>query len=119
MDKFYFYSDDESFNDYITYTEKDIAEVNKNGITMKDGYIIDFSKCADEFEKMHPGSSKKCVAERSAPVFIFYTSPKPTMVKFLQRNRLIRLIFPTSTWKRCYALQKQINHFGYRTYDTT
>lgn len=110
-----FYSYDESFAEYISYTENDIIEVTSKGISLKDGTFIDFRICADNFENAHKGSGGKCVAERMAPVFIFYTSPKPTKLTFLYKNKIREFFSPTRN--RVNDLQKKLNQFGFRTYD--
>ncbi len=109
------YAFDFSFKDFILYTEKDIVAVNKEGILLNDGNLINFRLCAENFKEAHKNSIGKCIAERIAPTFIFYTKPKPTKLTFLHRNKIIELFSPTRN--RVYALQRKIEQYGFRTWD--
>ncbi len=113
QERYYAYGDPQP--DCFSYTEKDIVEINKDGILLKDNTFINFRICAKNFREKHESSSGKCVAERLLPVYIFYTQPKPTILKF-QRKNIISEFF-SSRWKRSLALQKKINEYGFRTFD--
>lgn len=117
MSKEYFYSFDSSYNDYYLYTENDISEVTKNGVLLKNGTLIDFCSCADNYKNMHINSSEKCIGERFAPTFVFYTKCKPTKLVFLHKNKLFEFFSPIRN--RVYAFQKAIRQFGFDTYDMT
>ena len=109
------------FADYDSFTEEAIAEITRNGILLKNGVFIDFSVCAENFKKANSQSSGKCVGEREITdrSFTFYANPKPIMIKFLPRNKLIELISPNDARRRFHSLQFKINDFGYTTYDLT
>ena len=112
---------DEYFSDYEAYTEDEIKEITSKGISLKNGVFIDFSACAKNFKEANPQSSGKCVREREITdwSFTFYTDPKPIMIKFLPRNKLIEFFSPNDTLKRFHSLQNKITAFGYTTYDLT
>ena len=88
---------------------------------MRNGIFIDFSACAEKFKAVNPQSSGKCVGERDITdwSFTFYADPKPIMIKFLPRNKLIEFISLNNTIRRFHTLQFKIRNFGYSTYDMT
>ncbi len=112
---------DEYFSDYEAYTEDEIAEITSKGILLKNGMFIDFSVCAENFKETNHQSSGKCVGEREISFlsFTFYANPKPIMIKFLPRNKLIEFFSPNNTLKRFHSLQNKVIYFGYTTYDLT
>lgn len=112
---------DEYFSDYEAYTEDEIAEITSKGILLKNGMFIDFSACAESFKETNHQSSGKCVGEREISFlsFTFYANPKPIMIKFLPRNKLIEFFSPNNTLKRFHSLQNKVIYFGYTTYDLT
>lgn len=114
-------SSNEYFSDYEAYMQDEIAEITSKGISLKNGMFIDFSVCAENFKKANPQSSRKCVGEREITdwSFTFYADPKPIMIKFLPRNKLIEFFSPNNTLKRFHSLQNKITAFGYATYDLT
>lgn len=109
------------FTDYEAYTENDIAEITHQGISLKMGKFIDFNECADTYMKAHSTNESKCVGERDIidNSFTFYTLPKPTMIKFIEKGKLAELFARKNTRQRFYELQKKIIEFGYKTYDET
>ncbi len=109
------------FADYDSFTENEIAEITRKGISLKNGVFIDFSVCAENFKKANPKSSGKCVGEREITdwSFTFYANPKPIMIIFTPRNKLIEFFSVNDTIKRFHSLQRKINDFGYTTYDMT
>ncbi len=109
----------EYFSDYEAFTENEISEVTKNGISLRNGMYIDFSVCAENFKKAYPNGSGKCVGEREVAdlSFTFYADPKAIMIKFMPRNKLVELFSTNDTLKRFHSLQHKINDFGYTTYD--
>lgn len=113
QEKWYAYNND--FTECVSYTEDDILDVTAAGISLKDGAFIEFKACAEQFKKMHPGSSGGCVGERMSPVFFFYTQPNPTKLTFLHKSKIREYFSPTRN--RVFALQKKIDQYGYQTYD--
>jgi hypothetical protein len=107
------------FSDYITITEKDILEINREGIKYTGGFI-DFSECAANFKEEHGGSGK-CVGERditgSNPSFGFYTAPLTTHIFFIPKGKLSEFISKSSTYERFHDMQKKIIEYGYTTRD--
>ena len=112
---------DAYFSDYEAYTENEIAGIASKGISLRNGMFIDFSVCAKKFKAVNPQSSGKCVGERDITdwSFTFYADPKPIMIKFLPRNKLIEFISPNNTRRRFHSLQFKINDSDYVTYDMT
>lgn len=110
---------DTYFTDYEAYTENDIAEITRQGISLKMGKFIDFNECADTYMKAHSTTESKCVGERDITdnSFTFYTFPKPIMIKFIEKCKLAELFARKNTRQRFYELQKKIIDFGYKTYD--
>lgn len=109
------------FADYDSFTEDEIVEITRKGISLRNGIFIDFSVCAENFKKANPKSSGKCVGEREITdwSFTFYATPKPIMIKFTPRNKLFEFFSANDTIKRFHSLQRTINDFGYTTYDMT
>ena len=107
------------FKDYEAYTENDIADITRQGISLKTGRFIDFNECADTYMKAHSTNESKCVGERDITdnSFTFYTVPKPTMIKFIEKSKLAELFARKNTRQRFYELQKKINELGYKTFD--
>lgn len=112
---------DDYFIDYEAYTEDEIAEITSKGILFKNGVFIDFSVCVENFKETNHKSSGKCVGEREISYlsFTFYANPKPIMIKFLPRNKLIEFFSPNNTLKRFHSLQNKVIYFRYTTYDLT
>lgn len=109
-----------TFEDYDAYTEEDIAGISPNGISLSNMKFINFRECAYNFKRIHGGSGK-CVAERdmtgSNPSFGFYTAPKPTEIFFLPQSKWKEFFARKTTAQRFHELQKQIESFGFTTYD--
>ena len=107
------------FADYDSFTEDAISEITREGISLKNGIFIYFSVCAENFKKANPKSNGKCVGEREITdwSFTFYANPKPIMIIFIPRNKLIEFFSLNDTIKRFHSLQRKINDFGYTTYD--
>ena len=108
------------FDDYDSYTEGDIAGISANGISLKNMTFINFRECAYNFQQIHGGAGT-CVAERDItgtnPSFGFYTAPKTTHIFFLQKSKIKEFFSKRNTLHRFQDLQKQIESFGYSTYD--
>ena len=107
-----------TFEDYEACTENEITGISKAGISLKSFGFINFKECAYNF-KQTEGGSGKCVGEREITdlSFTFYTSPKPIMIKFIEKNKFIEFIAKENTISRFNKLQKQIIKFGYTTRD--
>lgn len=102
--------------EHITITEKDILSVTPEGIRHAGGFIS-FAECAETYKEKHGGSGK-CVANRYALRFVFYTTPRLTHLLFRKQGFLKETI-GTNLHQRKYRFQKQIQVFGYRTMDMT
>ena len=107
------------FAEYEAFTENEISKITKNGIFLKNGVFIDFAVCAENLKKQNPQSGGKCVGEHKITdfSFTFFASPKPIMIKFIQRNKLIEFFSKNNTLHRFHSLQRKINDFGFTTYD--
>ena len=107
-----------TFEDYIACTENEIMGINKNGISLKSFGFINFEECAYHF-KQAEGGPENCVGVRENEdlSFTFYTSPKPIMIKFIEKNKFIELITKGNTISRFNKLQKEILNYGYTTKD--
>ena len=107
-----------TFEYYDTCTENEIVGISKEGISLKTFGFINFKECAYNF-KQTEGGSGKCVGEREITdlSFTFYTSPKPIMIKFIERNKLVEFFSKENTESRFHKLQKQILKYGYSTRD--
>ena len=84
----------------------------------ENGAFIRFADCAATFAALHGGSGK-CVGERDAtgsnPSIDFYTAPLTTHIIFVSRGPLGH----GAAMRRFHVLQRQIEAFGYTTYDAT
>lgn len=105
-----------TFEDYKACPDAAITEITPDGIRLENGEYIRFADCAANFSSVHGGSGK-CVGERdvtgSNPSFGFYTAPLTTHIFFLFKGPLGR----RAALRRFRAFQKQIESFGYTTYD--
>ena len=108
------------FDDYDSYTENEIAGISPNGISLKNMKFINFRECAYNFQQVHGGKGT-CVAERDItgtnPSFGFYTAPKTTHIFFLPKSKIKEFFSKRNTLQRFQDLQKQIESFGFTTYD--
>lgn len=102
--------------DHITITEKEILAVTPEGIRYTGGFIS-FSECAENYKERHGGSGR-CVGNRYALLFVFYTTPRTTHLLFCKQG-FLKEFFGANLHQRKYRLQKQIQLFGYRTMDMT
>lgn len=109
-----FYSYAENF-EHSYYTDKDISCVTEKGIILKNGETVEFEACVRNFVEAHGDIHKNCVGERISPVFIFYTSPKPTVINFRRNCRLCEFFSPAIN--RSFSFQMKINEVGFRTLD--
>lgn len=108
-----------SFEDPIVITENDIISIDIAGIKYKNSYI-DFSDCANNYSIINGAESKNCVADRDAtgnPNFNFYTTGRVTQLFFVSKCELTELITRKNTYQRFHELNKQIQGFGWSTYD--
>ena len=111
--------EDKYFSDYEVFTENVIFEITAQGITLKNSMFIDFAECAKVWAKVNTLEDSKCVGERDATdySFTFYALPKPIMIKFIPKGKLVEFFTNHATYRRFRELQKKIIEFGYRTYD--
>ena len=107
-----------SFNRYDCCTENDIVEVSSEGIYLKTYGFIDFKECTTNFLQIEGGKGNG-VGERDITdlSFTFYTSPRPIMIKFLEKSKLYEFLSKNNSRKRFMIFQKQINDLGYTTWD--
>jgi len=107
-----------TFEDYDACTENEIVGISKEGISLRTFGFINFNECAYNF-KQTEGGSGKCIGEREIAdlSFTFYTSPKPIMIKFIERNKFIEFFAKENTRSRFHKLQKQILKYGYSIWD--
>lgn len=112
---------DKYLSDYEVFTENEIAEITAQGIALKNGMYIDFDVCAEVWAKVNSLEKSKCVGERVIAdwSFTFYSLPKPIMIKFIEKSRLVELFSKNNTRQRFYNLQFRIIELGYQTFDMT
>ncbi len=106
------------FEDYDVCTEHEIMDISKEGILLRSFRFINFRECAYNF-KQTCGGLGKCIGEREITdlSFTFYTSPKPIMIKFVEKSRFIEFVAKENTISRFHKLQKEIEQYGYSTWD--
>ena len=106
------------FEDYHAVPDDAITEITPEGIRTETGAFIRFTDCAANFSALHSGSGR-CVGERDAtgsnPSIDLYTAPLTTHIIFVSRGPLGH----GAAMRRFHALQRQIEAFGYTTYDAT
>ena len=110
--------DNITFEDYDTCTDNEVLGINEEGISLTNFRFINFRECEYNF-KQSEGGSGKCIGERDITdySFTFYTSPKPIMIVFIEKNKFIEFISKKNTISRFNKLQKQIMKYGYSTRD--
>ncbi len=110
------------FDDHDSYSENDIAGISPSGISLKNMKFINFRECAYNFKRTHGGNGK-CIAERdmtgSNPSFEFYTAPKTTHIFFLPQRKFKEFFEKKNTTQRFHELQRQIESFGFTTYNVS
>lgn len=112
-----------NFSDYISITDKDILNIDSNGIiykTSKGNEFVNFKECVCNYEHLKGGSGK-CVGERdltgSNPSFVFYTSPLTTHIFFISEGEGKELNAKDNSQQRFHELQNQIISAGFTTFD--
>ena len=107
-----------TFEDYDACTENEITGICKDGISLKSFGFINFKECAYNFNQTEGGSGK-CVGEREIQnlSFTFYTSPKPIMIKFIEKNIFVEFISKENALSRFNKFQNQILEYGYNVRD--
>ncbi len=107
-----------TFEDYDACTENEIMGISEAGISLKSFRFINFKECAYNFAQTEGGSGK-CVGEREITdlSFTFYTSPKPIMIKYIEKSKIIEFFSRMNTISRFHKLQKKIVEYGYSTMD--
>ena len=110
------------FDDYDCYTENDILCISAEGIFLKNMQFISFRACAQNYARIHGGSGR-CVGERDISgsnfSFAFYTAPKTTHIFYIPEKKWKRIFIKITAEQRFQNLQKQIESFGFTTYDMT
>ena len=108
------------FSDYDTFTEHEITNITHHGILLKNDVLIEFKTCAKNYKEAHSLEEKTlCIGERDITdlSFTFYTSPKPIMIKFIEKNKFAEFFSKCNTRQRFHELQKKVNEYGYKTFD--
>lgn len=96
------------FADYDCYSEEAIAGIGPAGISLNPFGFINFKECAYNFKQIEGGSGEYIGESDLTDLSVaFYTSPKPTVIKFTAKRATTHL----------RRLQKQISKFGYSTRD--
>ena len=93
-------------------SDREILGIDAGGIRYAGGFI-DFAACAERNSKLC-GQPTACVAERDITTLqvTFFTDPLTTIV-FLPKHRWGKC----AATERFCALRKQIQLYGYKTYD--
>ncbi len=107
------------FSDYEAFTENEISDISAQGIALKNGMYIDFNKCTEVWAEANSLEKTICVGERNITdlSFTFYTLPKPTMIKFIQKSRFAELFSKRNAFCRFQDFKNKIYECGYKTFD--
>ena len=99
-------------SDHRCIPDREILGIGPDGIRYAGGFI-DFAACAERNGEMR-GQPTNCVAERDITTLqiTFYTDPLTTIV-FLPKHRWGK----RAATERFCAFRKQIQLYGYKTYD--
>lgn len=106
------------FDDYAICPNSNIVLIDEKGITLSADGFISFAECARNF-RLGRGGGGTCVGERDVTdlSFVFYTAPHPTVISFFQKGKFSLPFAKTKAASRFLQLQKQIEKYGYSTYD--
>ncbi len=109
-----------TFEDYNLYSEDSITGISEGGISLNSFEFINFKECSYNFCQINGGSGM-CVGEHDIKnlSFSFYTSPKPTVVKFTGKHKFPNLPSKQNSISRFRKLQNEIIKQGYTTRDIT
>ena len=55
---------DKYFSDYDAFTENEMLEITAQGITLKNGMVIDFVECTEVWARENSVEESKCVGRR-------------------------------------------------------
>ncbi len=102
----------------IVYVET--VNINSLGITVKSRKTdieIRFDECAENYAKENSLENSRCVATRDITklAFTFYTHPKIIVV--FKKRFFKDLLLGKSAVSKFFELQKEINKYGYTSYD--
>ena len=92
-----------------TYSYSQVSGIDHTGILFDDGTSILFQECAQNFARSYPESRGRCIAERRFPCFEFYTCGKSMILRFDDHGKKAQ--------KQFAEFQKQLESYGYTTYD--
>lgn len=111
---------DNYFADYDAFTENELRDITPKGILLRNNVWIDFAVCAKNYKETHNlEKDTSCIGEIDASdlSFTFYASPKPIMIAFIEKNKVVEFFLNNNAHKRFCDLQKKISEYGYRTFD--
>jgi len=95
---------------------EDIRSIEKDVIRFNDGHSVTWRECVFNFNRLHPGSKYKCVGDRD----ITSEPPYIELYSVYVHDRIlfgdIRLTQKQNI-DNFHRLQKQIQDFGYTTFD--
>lgn len=95
----------------------DIHSMDKNVIRFRDGRTISYRECVFNFNRLHPGSEVKCVGDRditaNPPYIELYSIYSHYRILFDRKG----LFSKKENLDNFHKLQKQIQDFGYTTFD--
>ncbi len=94
-----------------------IQSIDKDVIRFKDGHCVSWHECAVNFNRLHPGSTFKCVGDRDItadpPYIELYGVYAHDRILFDRKG----LFTKKHNIDNFHKLQRQIREFGYTTFD--
>ncbi|MCM1165527.1 MAG: hypothetical protein NC299_07925 [Lachnospiraceae bacterium] len=95
----------------------EIRGVDGSGITFGDGHVVTYHECAVNFKRKHPESGGRCIGERDM-------TAEPPYIEIYGVYAHDRIIFDRKggfaereNLANFHKLRKQIEEFGYTTFD--
>ena len=106
----------------VWYSEDDVASTDRHGITLKNGYVIEFDECVRTWSEVYGmPENMKCVGDRDITemTFMFFTLPRPVIIRFRKESRIREFFSKLGAEKRFHEFRRKIVELGYTTFDLT
>ena len=106
----------------VWYSEDDVASADRQGITLKNGYVIKFDECVRTWSEVYGmPENMRCVGDRDITemTFMFFTLPRPVIIRFRKESRIREFFSRHGAEKRFHEFQLKITELGCATFDVT
>ncbi len=109
-----------ALTDIIQYPEKAVSDINRQGIVLSDGTMINFKECQKNYAARNNCAISKCVGDRNIDEgqFKFYCDKGTVVIEF-KKETFLKELFGNSMPVRFHEMAKRIQYNGFTTFDIT